>query len=320
MPIGLSLVALALTAGISVGSTSAKPSPRLRAATLTAPSGVPVNPSPAMAIDTVRPSADLAVPTGAFAPQARGSIRGDVTDQQGGHMPGVTITVEPVAAEGPRRTAMSDASGQFAVINLPDGTYLLTAALSGFRRDLRRVEIVSGGALTEVIQLRVGSLTEEIHVSSTSPNPPRAQQIQPSTASVADLLDAAKQAADAGRLADAESAIRQALAALQAARPQPHAPGGPVVVGGDIREPKRTRYIEPVYPKAARDAGIQGTVVIEATIDRNGSVADALVVRGVPELNDAALTAMRQWAYTPTLLAGVPVEVLMTVTVVFSAR
>jgi TonB family protein len=321
MPIGLSLVALALTAGISVGSTSAEPSPRRRAATLTALSGVPVNPAPAMAIDTVRPSgADPAVPTGAFAPQARGSIRGDVTDQEGGHVPGVTITVEPIAAVGPRRTAVSDASGQFAVINLPDGTYLLTTALSGFRRDLRRVEIVSGGALTEMIQLRVGSLTEEIQVSPTSPNTPPAQEIQPATTSVPDLLDAAKQAATAGRPADAESEIREALALLKAGRPQLPAPAGPVVVGGDIREPKRTHFVGPVYPKAARDAGIQGTVVIEATVDINGSVADAHVVRGVPELNDAALAAVRQWVYTPTLLAGVPVEVLMTVTVVFSTR
>jgi protein TonB len=60
--------------------------------------------------------------------------------------------------------------------------------------------------------------------------------------------------------------------------------------------------------------------VIEATIDRDGTVADAHILRGVPGLNEAALAAVRQWVYTPTLLSGVPVEVLMTVTVGFSLR
>jgi len=105
---------------------------------------------------------------------------------------------------------------------------------------------------------------------------------------------------------------------LRAAHPQVPAPGGPVRVGGDIRPPKRIHYVAPDYPKAARDAGIQGAVVIEATVDRDGAVADAHVVTGAPELNDAALAAVRQWAYTPTLLSGVPVDVLMTVTVVFA--
>lgn len=231
-------------------------------------------------------------------------------------MPGVTITVEPISAVGPRRTAVSDATGQFAVPDLSDGTYLLTAVISGFRKDMRRVEIVSGAAVAEMVQLRVGSLSEAITVRSAAPAPPT----QRSQASVADLLDTAKQAAAAGRPADAESDIREALAILQATRPQVPAPGGPVRIGGDIRAPKRIHYVAPEYPKGARDAGIQGTVVIEATLDRNGTVADAHVVSGVAELNDAALAALRQWTYTPTLLGGVPVEVLMTVTVVFSLR
>jgi protein TonB len=107
---------------------------------------------------------------------------------------------------------------------------------------------------------------------------------------------------------------------LRAAHPQPPTPGGPLRLGGDIRPPRRIRYVAPEYPKAARDAGIQGSVVIDATIDRDGTVADAHLIRGVPDLNDAALAAVRQWTYAPTLLGGVPVEVLMTVTVVFSIR
>jgi TonB family protein len=181
-----------------------------------------------------------------------------------------------------------------------------------------------------MIQLQLGSVSEVLTIHaplnegnltrSTSPDAPPARQGQTSPTSVADLLDAAKQAAAAGRPADEESEIREALAILQAGHPQPSAPGGPLRVGGDIREPRRIHYVAPEYPKAALDAGIQGTVVIDATIDRDGTVADAHVVDGVAELNDTALAAARRWTYTPTLLGGVPVQVLMTVTVVFSIR
>jgi protein TonB len=225
---------------------------------------------------------------------------------------------------------VSDATGQFAVADLPDGTYLLTAALSGFRKDMRRVEIASGAAFTEMIQLQLGTVSVVVTIlafpkqgnlaRSTSPDTPPAPPIPRSPTSVAELLDSAKQAAAADRPADAESKIREALAILHSAGPLVPAPGGPVRVGGDIRIPKRIHYIAPEYPNAARDAGIQGPVVIEATIDRDGAVADAHVVSGVSELNDAALTAVRQWTYMPTLLGGVPVEVLMRVTVVFSVR
>jgi beta-lactamase regulating signal transducer with metallopeptidase domain len=228
MPIVLSLVALALTGGIPVGHLAPEPSPRVRAATLTAPSSASVSapPSPAAAIDTAQPGAKAApVSTGALAPQAQGSIRGTVTDQQGSRMPGVTITVEPISAVGARRTSASDSNGQFTVANLPDGTYLLTTTISGFRKDMRRVEIVSGAAVTEMVQLQVGSVQEAITIvapskddnlaRSTSSDTPSARPQQPTPASVPDLLDSAKQAAAAGRPGDAESEIRQALAILK---------------------------------------------------------------------------------------------------------
>ena len=74
----------------------------------------------------------------------------------------------------------------------------------------------------------------------------------------------------------------------------------------------------PVYPEVARAAKIEGIVILEATIDERGVVTDARVLRSVPLLDAAALTALKQWRYTPTLLNGVPVRVLMTVTFRFS--
>jgi TonB family protein len=93
---------------------------------------------------------------------------------------------------------------------------------------------------------------------------------------------------------------------------------GPVHVGGTIREPRKIKNVNPVYPDAAKEAGIQGVVIMECTIRPDGTVGQAKVVRSAaPLLDDAAVKAVRQWAYTPTLLNGVPVPVIMTVTVNF---
>jgi protein TonB len=91
-------------------------------------------------------------------------------------------------------------------------------------------------------------------------------------------------------------------------------------VGGAIREPKKIQDVKPVYPADALAAGAEGTVIIEAVIARDGSVVDARVLRSVTLLDAAALGAVRQWRFTPTLLNGVPVEVVMTVSVQFRAR
>jgi protein TonB len=99
------------------------------------------------------------------------------------------------------------------------------------------------------------------------------------------------------------------------------APPAPVVrVGGLIREPRKVRDVAPVYPSIAREARIQGIVILEATITPQGRVQDVKVLRGVPALDEAAVEAVRQWTYTPTLLGGVPVGVVMTVTVNFVLR
>jgi protein TonB len=102
---------------------------------------------------------------------------------------------------------------------------------------------------------------------------------------------------------------------LPGAPPPP--PVKPVRVGGDIREPRKLLHVAPVYPDIAMRAGVQGVVIIEATVDTRGRVVDATVLRSVPVLDEAALEAVRKWVYTPTLLDGVPTPIIMTVTVNF---
>jgi protein TonB len=97
-------------------------------------------------------------------------------------------------------------------------------------------------------------------------------------------------------------------------------PTGPVRVGPDIKPPERLKHVEPVYPAMAKTAKVQGLVMIDATIGKDGKVTQAKVVQGVPLLDEAALAAVKQWVYAPTLIGGVPVDVVMTVTVSFAIR
>jgi TonB family protein len=91
-------------------------------------------------------------------------------------------------------------------------------------------------------------------------------------------------------------------------------------VGGNIKAPTKIRDVRPVYPELAQQARVQGVVIIEVIIGPDGSVQDAKVLRSIPLLDEAALDAVRQWRFTPTLLNGVPVPVIMTVTVNFTVQ
>jgi protein TonB len=92
----------------------------------------------------------------------------------------------------------------------------------------------------------------------------------------------------------------------------------PMRAGGNIPPPQRIRHVPPAYPPDALAARIQGVVIVEVTIGTDGSVSDARILRSIPLLDAAALDAVRQWKFTPTLLNGQPVPVIMTTTVNFA--
>jgi TonB family protein len=91
----------------------------------------------------------------------------------------------------------------------------------------------------------------------------------------------------------------------------------PVRVGGSIRQPQKLFDVRPVYPPKARAAGVTGVIILEITIGTDGAVTEARVLRGIPLLDEAALTAVKQWRYDATLLNGTPVPVITTVSVPF---
>src|SRR4051812_21797233 len=98
---------------------------------------------------------------------------------------------------------------------------------------------------------------------------------------------------------------------LPVAAPQPDE-NGVYKVGGPIPPPKRADTA--VYPQEARDAGIQGVVILEVVIDEMGNVGDAKVLRSIPLLDEPAVNAVRAWRFTPTMVNGQPVKVKMAVT------
>ncbi len=89
----------------------------------------------------------------------------------------------------------------------------------------------------------------------------------------------------------------------------------PIRVGDGVPPPRKVHDVPPVYPSAARTLRVQGLVILEATIGPTGEVVDVEVLRSVlPELDAAAVAAVEQWRYEPTLVDGEAVPVVMTVT------
>ena len=85
-----------------------------------------------------------------------------------------------------------------------------------------------------------------------------------------------------------------------------------------MREPKKISDFRPVYPAFAQAAKVEGMVILEAVVNERGVVERLKVLRSTPLLDAAAIEAVRKWRYTPTLLNGTPVSVLMTITVNFT--
>lgn len=121
------------------------------------------------------------------------------------------------------------------------------------------------------------------------------------------------------QLGDLRESITVRASRVSGAPAQPPAPGQPVRVGGNVRPPKKVRDVKPAYPPAMRDAGLTGIVSLEAIIGHDGTVTSVRVLSAQvhPDFAIAAVDAVRQWRFTPTLLNGEAVDVVMTVSVRF---
>jgi protein TonB len=97
--------------------------------------------------------------------------------------------------------------------------------------------------------------------------------------------------------------------------------GPPVVrVGNEMKPPRRIKDVRPIYPESALASRGRASVFIEATIGPDGRVQNVKLLHSAPPFDQAALDAVRQWEYEPSLLNGVPVAVVMTVIVNFALQ
>ena len=100
--------------------------------------------------------------------------------------------------------------------------------------------------------------------------------------------------------------------------PPPPPDRAPIRVGGQIQAPALLYRVEPFYPPPAIQARLQGIVILEALVDREGNVAEVTILRSAGALDREALTAVRQWRYSPLVLNGVRERFILTVTLSFS--
>ena len=84
--------------------------------------------------------------------------------------------------------------------------------------------------------------------------------------------------------------------------------------------PEAITKVSPVYPDIAREAGVDGVVMVQALVGKDGRVKDVRVVKRIPMLDDAAITAVRQWVFKPALSNNKPVAVWVAVPVRFSLQ
>lgn len=102
--------------------------------------------------------------------------------------------------------------------------------------------------------------------------------------------------------------------------PPPPKKKEPIRVGGNVQSSKLIRRVEPEYPELAKRARVQGIVLLQVLVGEQGNVTEVKIIRGHPLLNQAAVDAVKQWKYSPTLLNDEPVPVIATVTVNFVLR
>lgn len=127
----------------------------------------------------------------------------------------------------------------------------------------------------------------------------------------------------AGPIAGVASGVPAAIEGMGSrtmAPPPPPEVVAPIRLHSGMTAPVKIVDVAPVYPIIARNAHLQGVVILEAVLDVQGRVQSVRVLRSIPLLDQAAVDAVRQWRFTPARLNGEPVPVVMSVTVNFELR
>lgn len=234
----------------------------------------------------------LAIPIAGFSAQRFSTLSGSVVDETNRVVPDVTLTLTDSATRA-KHEVRTNPTGHFEFVGLPGGEYALEVRQTGFSTFTDTVTI-SGRDVDRSIKLNVGSLQETITVSgmagqtSAVPPPARRQEIR---ARAREVLQRALERCDSGNSGQ---------------------------VGGNILAPRKLVDVRPEYPELLKNTNVGGVVTMEAVIGTDGSVQDVRVLSSPhPDLDRAAVEAVRLWEFTSTLLNCVPIEVRMHVTANF---
>lgn len=211
--------------------------------------------------------------------QPLGIVGGTLTDPSGRVLQNTSVRLSATGADTVLE-AQSGPDGRFQFPAVPSGEYLISARQPGLSSGRQRITVPAGEAIELALMLQVESLQESISVTA----------------------------------ANARTAPRETTSP-RAYTPKPCTPSE---VGGRIVPPLKLRDVRPRYPRALVEAGVSGTVLLQARVGPDGSVT-AVEPLSSPhvELEEAAIDAVSQWAFSPTLLNCDPVEVRMFVTVSF---
>jgi TonB family protein len=213
--------------------------------------------------------------------QTFGSVSGSVVDATNRPISDATLVLTGAPNQA-KQELRSDAGGHFEFIGLPLGEYRLEASRAGFRTYRAGIAVGSRPA-QQLVTLQVGSLMETITISGLSVGP-RRELVEPTPPDSSGCVAAAE--------------------------------------GGKIAQPIKLRDVRASYPPVLYETKTEGKVTLEARIGTDGTPREVHVVAPAQhaDFDAAAVDAVRQWRFSPTLLNCVPVEVSMTVYVSFVPR
>jgi TonB family protein len=225
-------------------------------------------------------------------------VSGTIVDTTGRALPGTTVVLTNTARQS-KYEVTSDKSGAFEFVGVQQGPYVLKASLPGFE-PFTSPEIQLAGDVQENLKLRVAALQETVTVASNAP---------------AAVVDAATLQQRNDSRTKAAERVQRALAACASVRP-----AASDAIGGNILAPVHIVLVRPVYPDRPKAAGVSGVVTLNAVIGTDGAIRDVRAISGPdPALEAAAVEAVRQWEFSPTLLNCDAIEVNMRVVVNFTA-
>jgi TonB family protein len=248
-------------------------------------------------IATVVLSAALAIPIAGMAGQRFSKFSGTVIDQTNGLLPDTTLSLTN-ADRRARHEVRADRNGHFEFVGLPDGDYVLDVRLLGFAPATQPVTM-SGRDVDRTIQLQLGSLQETIRITDGRGD----------TASAARPPETPEKTQQ--RRQKAAEELQQRIAERCSS-------GSAGAVGGNILQPTKIFDMRPKYPERLKEAHIGGVVTMDATIGTDGTVREVHVLQSPdPDIERAAVEAVRQWEFSATMLNCTLVDVQMRVTATF---